>query len=116
VGQVEAGRLDELVLGAGPLEEHDQLELEVDHWVDTRPVPLGIEPAHPVPDNAEIELRLKVAVEVIGGDHLLQRDGNGLVEEAGFGRTKHESAPDGTLARHSRGRCDCPHAVFDVAN
>ena len=42
VGQVEAGRLDELALGADALEEHDQLELEEDDRVDAGPAPFGI--------------------------------------------------------------------------
>ena len=43
MGQVEAGRLDELALGADALEEHDQLQLEEDDRVDAGPAPLGIQ-------------------------------------------------------------------------
>src|SRR5262245_29440227 len=45
--QVEAGRRDELALGANALEEHDQLQLEEDDWVDARTAPLGVEFLHP---------------------------------------------------------------------
>src|SRR4029453_15437154 len=34
MGEVEAGRRDELALGADALEEHDELQLEEDHRVD----------------------------------------------------------------------------------
>ena len=47
VGQVEAGRLDQLALGADALEEHDELELEEDDRVDARPAPLGVQLARP---------------------------------------------------------------------
>ena len=56
VGQVEAGGLDQLALGADPLEEHDQLELEEDDRVDARPAPLGVQLPRPVPDEAQVEL------------------------------------------------------------
>ena len=58
VGEVETRRRDELPLGADALEEHDQLELEEDDWVDAGSAPLGVELPRPVPDEAEIELRL----------------------------------------------------------
>ena len=100
MGQVEAGRLDELALRADPLEEHDQLELEEDDRVDARPTPLGIELLRPVADEAQVELGLQVAVEVVLGNEVLQRDGDRLVEAAGFGRAEHEasSIPLGRLS------------------
>ena len=85
VGEVEAGRLDELALGADALEEHDELQLEEDDRVDARPAPLGVELPRPVADEAEVELGLQVAVEVAPRDQVLQRDGNRLVEAAGLG-------------------------------
>ena len=96
VGQVEAGRLDQLPLGADPLEEHDQLQLEEDDRVDARPAALGIELLDPLPDEAEVELRLQMAVEVVRGNEVLQRDGNGLVEAAGLGRAEHGALRDVT--------------------
>ena len=65
MGQVEAGRLDELALGADALEEHHQLQLEEDDRVDAGPAALGIELPRPVADEAQVELRLQVAVEVV---------------------------------------------------
>ena len=52
VGQVEAGRLDQLALGADPLEEHDQLQLEEDDRVDAGSAPLGVELPRPLADEA----------------------------------------------------------------
>ena len=85
VGQVEAGGLDQLALGADPLEEHDQLQLEEDDRVDAGPAPLGVQLPRPLADEAEVELRLQVAVEVVPRDEVLQRDGDRLVEAAGLG-------------------------------
>ena len=42
MGQVEAGGLDQLALGADPLEEHDQLQLEEDDRVDGGPTAVGV--------------------------------------------------------------------------
>ena len=50
------------------------------------PAPLGIQLPRPVADEAQVELRLQVAVEVVGGDEVLQRDGDRLVEAAGLWR------------------------------
>ena len=41
MGQVQGRRLDGLAYGSDPLEEHDELELEKDDRVDTRPATLG---------------------------------------------------------------------------
>ena len=43
VGQVQAGRLDELSFGADAFEEHDELQLEEDDRIDAGPTSLGIE-------------------------------------------------------------------------
>ena len=93
VGQVEAGRLDELALGADALEEHDQLQLEEDDRVDGGPAPLGIQLPRPVADEAQVELGFQVAVEVVRGDEVLQRDGDRLVEAAGLWRGRAWRAP-----------------------
>ena len=45
--------------------------------------------------NGEVELRLEVAVEMVGRDEVLQRDGDRLIEAAGFGRAEHGGAPGG---------------------
>ena len=69
--QVEAGRRDELALGADPFEEHDQLELEEHDRVDRRTASVGVEFTPPRPDKAQVELGLEVPVEVIPGNELL---------------------------------------------
>ncbi len=43
MGEVEAGGLAELPLGADPFEEHHELQLEEDDRVDRGPIPVGIE-------------------------------------------------------------------------
>ena len=99
VGQVEAGGLDELALGADALEEHHQLQLEEDDRVDGGPAPLGVELPRPVADEAQVELGFQVAVEVVDRDEVLQRDGDRLVEAAGFGRAEHRGLRDGASVR-----------------
>ena len=53
-----------------------------------RPAPLGVQLLHPVPDETQVERRIEVAVEVVGGDQLLERCGDGHVEAAGLGRAE----------------------------
>jgi hypothetical protein len=72
MGQVKAGRRNELALGADPLEEHHQLQLEEDHRVDAGPATFGIELLRPVPNEAQIELRFEVAIEVVSRNEFLQ--------------------------------------------
>ena len=92
--QVERGGGDELAFGADAFEEHDQLQLEEDHWVDAGPTALGIQILRPRADEAEIELRFQVPVEVVCGDEILERDGDRLIKAAGFGGTEHRGLPD----------------------
>src|SRR4051812_3988865 len=100
MGQVEVRKLDELPFRADALKEHDQLELEEDHRIDRGPATLGIELSRPRTDEAEIELRLQVAVEMVAGNEVLQRDGDRLVEAAGFGWTEHRGIRgEGYVAR-----------------
>ncbi len=89
MGEVEARRLDQLALGANVLKEHDQLQLEEDHRINGGTVPFGVLLPCPLADEGEIELGFQVTVEVIPGDEILQRDGNDLIETAGFGRSEH---------------------------
>jgi hypothetical protein len=70
--QVAAGRLDEVALGADAVEDHDQLQLEKHDRVDAGPAARGRQLVHPVADEAQVELRLQMPVEVVGGDELLQ--------------------------------------------
>jgi hypothetical protein len=58
VGEVEAGRLDQLPFGADALEEQDELELEEDHWVDAGPAAIGVQLSGPLTHEPEIEPRL----------------------------------------------------------
>ncbi len=94
MGQVQAGGLDELALGADSLEEHHELQPEEDHGIDARAVPICIALLRPLPHKTEVQLGLKVAVEVVGRDQGLQRDGDQFIELAGFGRTKHGALLD----------------------
>jgi hypothetical protein len=93
MSQVEAGRLDELALGADPLEEHDQLQLEEDHRIDAGAAALGIEIRGPFTDESQVELRLKMTVEVGPGNEGLQRGSDQFVEAAEFGWAGHRRAP-----------------------
>ncbi len=58
VGEVETRGRDELALGADPLEEHDELQLEEDDRVDARSAPLGVVLSNPLADEAQIEFGL----------------------------------------------------------
>jgi hypothetical protein len=89
VGQVEARRLDQLALRADALENQDELQLVEHDRVDARPSPLGIVFPRPVANKAQIQLRLKVAAKAISRDQILERNGDRLVEAAGFGRVEH---------------------------
>ena len=72
VGQVERSGFDELALGTQPFEEHDELQLDEDDWIDTRPAALSVQLPRPLTDEAQIECRLQMPVEVVGGDQFLQ--------------------------------------------
>ena len=89
LGPLKPRRLNELVLGADALEEQDELKFEKDHGVDRGTTALGIAFADPLADEAQVELRFKVAVEVILGNEVLQRDGNRVIKAAGLGRAEH---------------------------
>jgi len=91
VGEVQAGGLDQIALGADALEEHHQLELEEDDRIDARSSPVGIEAVRPIADEGQVERGFQVAVEVVGRNQVLQRDGDRRVEAAGLGRTEHRA-------------------------
>jgi hypothetical protein len=93
VGQVEAGRFDQLALGADAFEEHDQLQLEEDDRIDGGAAPLGVVLPRPVADEAEVQLGFEVAVEVIGRDEGLERDGDRLIKATWLGRAEHRRSP-----------------------
>ena len=57
------------------------------------PAPLGVQLPRPLADEAQVELRLEVAVEVVRRDEVLERDGDRLIEAAGLGRAEHEGSP-----------------------
>jgi hypothetical protein len=69
---METRRRDELPFRANAFEEHDQLELEEDHRVDTGPAALGVQLPRPLSDKAQVKRRLQVPVEVVSGDEVLQ--------------------------------------------
>ncbi|CAN5704173.1 hypothetical protein BH23CHL5_BH23CHL5_22370 [soil metagenome] len=72
VGEVQAGRVDELALGADPLEEHDHVQLKENDRVDARAVPVDVKHPRPFADEAQVELGFEVAVEVVRGDQPLK--------------------------------------------
>jgi hypothetical protein len=92
LGQVEAGHLDELPFGAGPFEEHHQLELEEVDGIDARSTPLGVALASPFSGEAEVKRGLQVAVEVVRRSEILRREGDRLVESAGLGRAERDGS------------------------
>jgi hypothetical protein len=92
MGEVERGDLDQLALGADPLEEHDELQLEEDDRVDGGASSLSVQLPRPVADKREAERRVDVPVEVVGGNEVLERDGNGFVEAARFCGAEHGSS------------------------
>ena len=61
-------------LGAQPLEEHHELELEENHRIDARPAAAGVERGDEVPDEGEVQRPLQSPVEAVSGDEVLQRD------------------------------------------
>jgi hypothetical protein len=72
MGEVEIRGLDELPLGADALEEHDQLQLEKHHRVDAGPASPRIQLPGPVTDEAKIQRHFEVAVEVVGGNEIVE--------------------------------------------
>ena len=82
VGQMETRGFDELALGADPLKEHDELELEEDDGVDARPAAFRVQLSRPVAHEAQIQRPFQMAVEVVGRDELLQRHGRQGAEGA----------------------------------
>jgi hypothetical protein len=89
--QVAAGRLNEVALGADPLEDHDQLQLEKHDQVDAGPAARGRQLVHPVADEAQVELGLQVAVEVVGGTRSSSETMIGSSRQRGFGGPSIES-------------------------
>jgi hypothetical protein len=89
VGEVETRGLDELAFRADALEEHDQLELEEDHRVNGGTATGGVAISDPHPNDAKIQRRIKVAIEVISRDEVLKRDGHGSVEATELGWSEH---------------------------
>jgi hypothetical protein len=71
VGEIQRGGRLELVLGAEPLKEHDQLPREEDDRIDARLSSIGIELSCPVADEIEVERRLQMPIEVVCGDEVL---------------------------------------------
>jgi hypothetical protein len=101
VGQVEVRCLDELSFRADALEEHDELQLEEDYGVDRGPATFGVPLPRPVAHEAQVQLRLQVPVEVGLRDHAFERDGNGFIEAAGFGRAEHRALLAVTQPQHA---------------
>ena len=84
MGQLERHRLHERTLRTEALKEEDELELEEDGGVNAGPATLSVAVLDPVADEAQVQLRLKVAVEVTSRDQLLKGDDNRAVQAAQF--------------------------------
>src|SRR5262245_13733270 len=82
MGQIQAGHLHQLPFGANALEEHDELELEEDHWIDGRPPGGLVVAADELAHEAEVQLGLKVPIEVITRNQGLERDQDRTIESA----------------------------------
>src|SRR5829696_1491550 len=94
MGQVQPSGLNQLVLGAEPVEEYDQLELEEDDRINRGTAPLGVELGDPLAHEAQVERGFQVAIEVILRNEVLEGDGNRFVEAAGLGGTEHKAFPN----------------------
>ena len=108
--QVEAGCLDELALGADPLEEHHQLQRKGDR-VDARPAPFGVELSRPRADDPEVQFCLKVVGEVVDGNLLLRHR---CAYSVGRWRRFTPVASHGILALHARAEAEIPHSTDDA--
>lgn len=64
----------ELPLAPQPLEEHDELQLEEDHRVDRGAAARGVQRAHQISHEREVEPLLQAPVEAVFRDEVLQRD------------------------------------------
>ncbi len=82
MSEIETGELDELPLGADALEEHDEVEAEEHNWIDGRSAAIRIALGHPRADEAEVEDRVEVAVEIVWWDEPFEGDDNRSVEIA----------------------------------
>jgi hypothetical protein len=102
VRKIEGGGFDQRALGADALEEHDQLQLEEDDRIDRRPAAFSVQLPRPVPDEAKIQLRLQVLVDVVGRDQLFERDGDRLVEATRLCGAEHGTPPQQHGGRESR--------------
>jgi hypothetical protein len=72
--QTEAVRGDahKLSFRAQPLKEHDQLQLEKDHRINGGTSASGIIELYQIPHKGAVEGALEVAIEVIGGNEILE--------------------------------------------
>ena len=65
--------LHQLPLRAQPFEEQDQLQLEEDDRIDGGSSAVGIGLPHQLTHEAQVERPLQVAIEVIGGNQVIER-------------------------------------------
>ena len=70
--QVEVGRLGEFPFQTDSFEEHDELELEKDDRVERGAAAFSVALLDPLPNKADIQFRLTVAVEVVLGNEFVQ--------------------------------------------
>src|SRR5262249_22765166 len=93
----------ELVFGANALKEHYELQAKEDLRINAWPSQTRrIAVLHRVAHEGEIEHTVQVAVDVVGGDMLLQRDTRQRSEQARFG-AHHETTSMGRLLSRGAG-------------
>ena len=90
--QPVGGHPDQLSLRSHSLEEHDQLELEEDNRVDRGATDRGVAVGHDVADEAQVQLGVEVAIQVVRWDEGLQREVAERSEAPHVG-THHGTAP-----------------------
>jgi hypothetical protein len=94
VSKVEAGGLDQFPLRTEPFDEHHQLPREEDTRVAGRPTALGAAILDLREDDAQIERRPQMAVNVVGWNEVLQGDSDRFVKAAGLGGAEHGPRPE----------------------
>ena len=74
----------QLPLGAEPLKEQDQLQLEEDHRVDGGSPDVRVGITHQVAHEAQVERAFQMAIEVIWRNQIFKRDGGQRTKRRSF--------------------------------
>src|SRR5437773_1488474 len=95
LGDVEGHGFHELALGAQPVKEEEELQLEKDNRINAVSSALSVLVGDPVADKAQIELCLEPAIEVVLRDELVKRGQHRPVKPAHFRWTQHDACASG---------------------